>query len=152
MTHRFIAPLSLTLASTLWGCGSSANTDPGSSDSPTPTATFTEVYSSIMSSSCTPCHASGGAGYTTGRLNMSSQAAAYTSLQQNAAGVSCGTSGLKLVVPGDAAMSVLFQKIDSANPPCGAQMPFGCAGTKSCLTAAQVTEIENWINEGAKND
>jgi hypothetical protein len=152
MTSRFIVPLSLTLLSATWGCGSDAKTAPGSSDPPTPTPTFTEVYSSIISGSCMPCHARGGAGYTTGRLDMSSRAAAYTSLQESAAGVSCNTSGLKRVVPGDAAMSVLFEKVDSANPPCGSQMPYGCAGTGTCLTAAQVMEIGSWINAGAKND
>jgi hypothetical protein len=152
MTNRFILAVRLTLLSATWGCGSNATAGPGSSDPPTPTATFTEVYSGILSGSCTPCHAPGGAGYTTGRLDMSSQAAAFTSLQQNAAGVSCDTSGLKRVVPGDAAMSVLFEKVDSANPSCGSRMPYGCAGTGTCLSAAQVMEIENWINDGAKND
>jgi hypothetical protein len=152
MTNRFIVALGLTLFFATWGCGSNANAGSGSSDPPTPTVTFTEVYSSIISGSCTPCHAPGGAGSTTGRLDMSSEAAAYAGLQQSAAGVSCNTSGLKRVVPGDAAMSVLFEKVESANPPCGSQMPYGCAGTGTCLTAAQVMEIENWINEGAKND
>jgi hypothetical protein len=85
-------------------------------------------------------------------LDLSSQAAAYANLQESAAGVACNTSGLKRVVPGDAATSVLFEKVASANPSCGAQMPFGCAGTGTCLSAAKVKDIEDWINDGAKND
>jgi hypothetical protein len=83
---------------------------------------------------------------------MSSQATAFTNLQLSAAGISCGTSGLKRVVPGDAAISLFYEKVASANPPCGAQMPNGCSGAANCLTAAQVHEIESWINEGAPND
>jgi hypothetical protein len=61
-------------------------------------------------------------------------------------------SGLKLVVPGNAAMSLLTEKVGSAHPPCGTQMPFGCGGAGPCLSAARVQEIADWINDGAKND
>jgi hypothetical protein len=83
---------------------------------------------------------------------MSNQAVAYTSLQKSAAGASCKASGLKLVVSSDAATSLLVEKVGSAHPPCGTQMPFGCGGAGLCLSAVQVQEIVDWINDGAKND
>ena len=83
---------------------------------------------------------------------MSTQAAAYTNLQKSAAGASCEASGLTLVVPGDATASLLVEKVTSAHPPCGTQMPFGCGGATPCLSAPQVEEIVDWINDGAQND
>jgi hypothetical protein len=83
---------------------------------------------------------------------MSTQALAYTNLQMIAAGAACAASGLELVVPNDAAKSLLFEKVES-NPPCGTQMPYGCPTTTTpCLTTAQVQEIEDWINAGAMNN
>jgi hypothetical protein len=31
-------------------------------------------------------------------------------------------------------------------------MPFGCAGTSPCLSAAQVQEIKDWIDDGPKTE
>jgi hypothetical protein len=83
---------------------------------------------------------------------MGTQAEAYANLLLSAAGSSCNASGTKRVVPGDAAMSLLVEKVDSATPPCGSQMPEACGGAGTCLSAAQVQELEDWINQGAKND
>jgi hypothetical protein len=80
---------------------------------------------------------------------MSTQAVAYTNLQKSASGL---CSGFTRVVPGDAAMSLLAEKVESAHPPCGTQMPYGCGGATACLSAAQVQEIVDWINGGTKND
>jgi hypothetical protein len=79
---------------------------------------------------------------------MSTQAAAYANLQ-NTAVAPC--SGRARVVPGDAAASLLVEKVESA-PPCGIKMPYGCGGATACLSTAQVQEIADWINGGAKND
>jgi hypothetical protein len=116
------------------------------------TVTFTQVYTEIISVSCLPCHAAGQVGASAGALDMSNQSLAYTNLQKTATGSSCASNGLTLVVPGDAAVSLLAQKVQ-ANPPCGLQMPYGC-GTSAmpCLSADQVQEIVTWINEGAQND
>jgi hypothetical protein len=156
------ATLALTLAvlsAASWGCGSSSNSPTPGDTSPTDTTTdaatvtFTKVYSDILSGACVACHSPpAGVGNSAGALNMSSQALAYTNLQGSAAGSSCRGSGLERVVPGNAAMSLLVQKVDSATPPCGTQMPDECGAAGTCLSAAQVQEIEDWINEGAKND
>jgi len=116
--------------------------------------TFTMVYSDVLSPSCTPCHApGGGTGGTLGGLDLSTQALAYANLQKSPAGAGCKGMGFTLVVPSDAAMSLLVEKVESSTPPCGSQMPFGCgAGTLACLSTAQVQEIVDWINGGAKND
>jgi hypothetical protein len=87
-----------------------------------------------------------GDGFTTGKLDMSSQATAFMNLVGvAAAGAECGGKGTR-VVAGNADMSILFQKVTT--PTCGSQMPLG--GTP--LTGAQTEEIQSWINAGAMND
>jgi hypothetical protein len=150
MNNLSIAALTLALISATCGCGGSSTS--GNTNTNTNTVTFTTVYSDILSKSCTPCHAPGGVGDTAGKLDMSTQALAYTNLQMTAAGSTCESTGLELVVPGDAAKSLLLEKVES-NPPCGVQMPYGCpTTTMPCLTTAQVQEIEDWINDGAMNN
>lgn len=145
INHRSFVALTLTLFLVACGCGcSSSNTNAN-------TVTFTTVYSDILSGSCTPCHAPGGVGDSAGKLDMSTKALAYTNLQKSAAGAVCVASGLTLVVPGDAAMSLLVEKVES-NPPCGVRMPYDCGTTTPCLSTAQVQQIVDWINDGAMNN
>ena len=145
--HRSI--VLFAILSAIAGCGGGSSTAPNAN---TNTVTFTNVYSDVLSAICLPCHAPVGTGYSAGKLDMSVQALAYSNLQKSAAGASCKASGLKLVVPGDAAMSLLAEKVESAHPSCGTEMPFGCGGSTPCLSAAQVQEIADWINGGAKNE
>jgi hypothetical protein len=121
------------------------------------TVTFSDVYE-IISSSCLPCHTSGG-GVTSGMLNMSSQAMAYTNLVGTsgagvpAAGTACGSSGGLRVNPGSASTSLLWQKVNGKLPgnsaPCGNPMP---PGSNAALTQQQVNDIAAWINAGAPNN
>jgi hypothetical protein len=149
MNNRPIVALTLVLVSAAWACGSSSS--PGNTN--TNTVTFTMVYSDIISTTCLPCHAPGMVGDSAGALDMSTQALAYSNLQKDASGSDCKASGLPLVVPGNAATSLLAEKVESAMPPCGSRMPFEC-GTAStpCLTAAQIQEIVDWINGGAEDE
>jgi hypothetical protein len=144
-------PAVFALASALFAasCGASSSTSPSPADGGGPT--FTMVYADVLSKACLPCHAPGNAGASAGRLDMSTQPTAYTSLQEKASGASCSAGGER-VVPGDAAASLVVEKVESAHPSCGVQMPFGCAGTSTCLYAAQVQEIKDWINDGATNE
>jgi hypothetical protein len=77
---------------------------------------------------------------------MGTQAAAYTNLTTTMSAESgCGE---KYVVPCDATSSLLYQKVagGTAIPAsCGARMPFG----GPYLSTAQITMIQNWINDGA---
>jgi hypothetical protein len=146
MNNQSIVSLTLSLVSAMYGCGNSSTSG---TDPKTNTVTFTNVYAEVISVSCVPCHAPGGVGDAAGGLDMSTQALAYANLQKSAV---APCSGLARVVPGDAAMSLLVEKVESAHPPCGTQMPYGCGGATPCLSAAQVQEIVDWTNGGAKND
>jgi hypothetical protein len=111
--------------------------------------TFTMVYNDIISPICVQCHNPNGIGVTMGHLDMSTQGAAFSNLVGvEAAGIACGGMGTRIVA-GNANGSILFEKVNPGQPaPCGAKMPLGLTP----LTTAQATEIENWINAGAKNN
>ena len=121
-------------------CGSQAQegtgTDAGGAE---PKVTFTEAYSKVLAS-CTSCHA-GFIGQIDG-LDMSTQATAY----KNLVGVRASRCGGTLVVPKNAAGSVLYQKVTS--PPCGSLMPQNAPP----LSATQIGLLKDWIDEGALND
>ncbi len=126
--------------------------------------TFTNVYATIIDPRCAFCHHPGGGGGTVGMLDMSSQPAAYANLVGVAAqGTGPGTTGvtcasvmppLVRVVPGDAAGSLLFNKVDSkligANPLCGSPMPMPHQANP--LSQAEVDLIAAWIAAGAPNN
>jgi hypothetical protein len=150
------------------GGGDATVSDSGSSDSSTGAdtglvdagpPTFTNVWTSIISTHCSGCHGGAGTGLSEGMLDMSTQAMAYADLVGGdggtgvaAAGSGCGTSGLKRVVPGSAATSLIYEKVvaktDDAGAPCGIPMP--AAG--AALTTEQDDLIAAWINAGALND
>ncbi len=147
--------LGISLAAPLaLGCGTSS----GSPIVETPT--FTEVYTKVMvPHGCNAHHRPGKD--NDAFLDMSTQAAAYENLVKvTASGPAataspvpgCGGSGLVRVVPGDAAKSLMYQKVSEAKPPCGAQMPFGCPGTFACLDSTEQQTLAAWINGGAPND
>jgi hypothetical protein len=124
--------------------------------------TFTNVYSKIIGVRCIGCHKPASSGVTIGMLDMSTPDAAYSNLVGVSAqgtgagtsGITCASSGLVRVVPGNAATSLLFNKTHSkllgVLAPCGSPMPAG--GTSVPLTAAQVDLISRWIDGGAVND
>jgi uncharacterized membrane protein len=128
----------------------------------TPAPTFTSVYA-IIEQRCTGCHHSGGSGVTVGKLDMSMQGLAYSNLVGVAAqGTGAGTSKMTCasemppfvrVIPGDAANSLLFIKVDSkltmSMPPCGSPMP---PGMEESLTEDEVFLIGAWIGDGALNN
>jgi hypothetical protein len=144
-----IAAIGVLALSATPGCSSSSK---GGADDPDGGVTFTQLYAQIITPSCLPCHAPGMVGDSAGKLDMSTQSLAYTNLQTMAAGSSCASSDLKRVAPGDATMSLLYDKVSSTMPPCGEQMPYSCGGQTMCLASAQIQEIKDWIDEGAPND
>jgi hypothetical protein len=74
---------------------------------------------------------------------MSSQSTAYSNLVGvTAAGPACGASGEMRVVPGNSAMSLLYNKV-AGSEDCGSTMP---------ETAQGVTLIQSWIDQGAPNN
>jgi hypothetical protein len=150
--------------------------------------TFTQVYAILSDTSadtapnCSSCHDGiipdgGSATALPHSMDFSTKAAAYTALfGVNSLRCAGGDGGVvdagafKRVLAGDAAMSVLWQKVNqfvnTTELACdGVQMPLqrlvpadGGAdaglvpGTHHAITAQQVATIQGWINAGAPNN
>jgi hypothetical protein len=150
---RYVAALLCTMGSL--GCsgssgGSPSPAAPGDSGSDAAAAsTFTQVYTDVISKKCVSCHNPTGIGGMGGKLDMSSQSAAYTNLVGvAAAGESCSGKGTR-VTPGQPDMSILYLKVSLGDmAPCGSKMPLGGA----MLAQSEADEIQSWITGGAKND
>jgi len=139
--------LALATACSSSSTGSPATTTPPADDSgAASTVTFAKVYTDIISPICVVCHNPAGVGVSVGKLDMSSQATAFSNLVGvAAAGAGCSGMGTR-VVAGNAGSSILYQKVTA--PTCGSQMPLN--GTP--LTPDQADEIKGWISAGAMND
>ncbi len=105
--------------------------------------TFTELYNEMFAT-CGSCHTS----VHSSSLDLSSKGAAYVGLVGTPASPSgsCANSGLTRVVAGNAAISLLHQKL-AGTQPCGSSMPPGIT-----LSASERGRVAAWISAGAKND
>jgi hypothetical protein len=115
----------------------------------------------IINARCIACHNPNGAGFTNGRLDLTTgmAAGAYSQLVMvramgNVAGgaaLTCMASGLIRVIPNNSQQSLLFNKVDSklmgAPALCGNPMPNPT--TAPSLSAGDVTLIQMWIDQGA---
>jgi hypothetical protein len=119
-----------------------------------PPVTFTQVFA-VITAHCGDCHRGTDSGIKYGGLNMTTMALAYTSLvgvkaagttpPGSAAGyVACGTTGETRVVAGDAASSLLYNKVNGTQD-CGVRMPKG----QPALAAKDIAAIKDWIDQGA---
>jgi hypothetical protein len=139
------------------GAGASAGAGGGAGAGGAGTApTFTRVWNEVLQrKGCAGefCHGSGQGG-----LSMDSQADAYANLVGKvAAGSGCGTSGKLRVVAGDAAASLLLDKISNPMPACGNVMPLGTKFEPNCLTPdpsvcttqVEIQLVRDWITAGA---
>jgi hypothetical protein len=132
--------------------------------------TFTNVYASVLTPRCISCHVPGKNGVTVGNLDMTTQAQAYAALvgvpamgtSAGTAGVTCASLGagqtdgaamLLRVAPGDAADSLIVNKVTSkiagTTAECGSPMP---SGGGAPITQPQADLITAWIQAGAPNN
>lgn len=105
--------------------------------------TFSNVYDRIVARECNSCHTTS---HSTG-LDMSTKALAYQNLVGKASASPGNCAGRTRVVPGDAAQSLFFTKIDHSAG-CGNPMPLG----KSKLDGREAKLVEAWVEAGAKDD
>jgi len=132
------------------GAGSAGSPTDGGEEGAAPGASWTQVYTTVISQKCTPCHTTpNGGGISNGKLDMSTQEIAYANLvNAPAAGNACAGQGTR-VVPGSAEDSLLYKKVSPGEAaPCGAKMPLG--GPE--LSKDEADAIESWINAGALDD
>jgi hypothetical protein len=161
----FALPMSAAVLN--FGCssGSTADGTPDASemldanktaDAGTPSsATFTEVYATIVATTCSTSQCHNSANAEMSGLDMRSKAIAYENLVGVvAAGYLCRALGDTRVVPGNPSESLLYLKVSEVVPPCGFQMPFNLdAGVSGApLSQAQQMLIYDWIQGGARNN
>ncbi len=149
MKPAMSAVLVLTLGVFLSACSGDDNpVDPGPVDggdgaarTVKETPSFAnDVYEVFTRRGCSAgsCHGAGAGG-----LTMSGAAATYTALVN----VVSPNSGEVLVIPGNANDSYLVKKLEGRQS-VGARMPIG----GGALDNTDLTNIKNWINQGATNN
>jgi len=108
-------------------------------------ATFTSVYTGVLTAACATCH-DGKMFSSQTPLDFTTQAKAFATLVgPDVSGTgSCVGKG-KLVTPNNCDTSVLYQKLLPAPVSCGAPMPLGTMGNQT-----QRDLVCNWIKAGAK--
>ena len=111
------------------------------------TTTFAQVYA-VMKTNCATCHSGQNGGLKNGKLDLSTQNAAYTNLVGvMAMGTKCGTTKESRVLKNSSATSLLYSKVKGTQD-CGVQMPDG----QNALGASDIALVQTWIDEGAPNN
>lgn len=117
----------------------------------TTTATFSAIFSDVLSTTCASsaaCHASGagpgGAGIAFADADATYDALLGTGSGGMATGSGCASSGIPLVVPNDPDGSLLVQKITGTQD-CGSSM-------MAFIQPAQTELIRQWIAAGAQKN
>jgi hypothetical protein len=129
-------------------------------------ATFVADIQPILTSSCVPCHAPGGAQGNGPSFGLQLTENAYDNIVGMPAG-QCDV--MDLVTPGDRHGSWLYRKIqgthldadvldmgccpdsdgDGTPDGCGRKMPRFCENSNSCMDEATIELIGSWIDNGA---
>lgn len=119
------------------------------------TESFAKIYQDIFANetymcSSPVCHGKPSNGSATvGNLELMSKDIAYMDLVGvKSDGVLCGDADRPRVVKGNAAGSLLVQKLRSETVMCGSIMPV----TGNTITDAELARITSWINAGACNN
>ena len=123
-----------------------ADASTGDGGAPDPAAeSFTAIYRDIIAPRCSGCHDSD----ERAGLNMSTRALALAELIGVPADTAsmCNGQGTR-VVAGNAANSLLVNKIEAPNPRCGARMPRNAPP----LEAEDIAQIRRWIDQGARDN
>ena len=102
----------------------------------TPEISYAKDVEPIIKKNCVECHLQGGKGFVASGFLVES----YESLMK-------GTKFGPVIVPGDPLSSSLYRLV-AGEVDKSIQMPHG----KDPIPASQITTIENWIVQGAKNN
>lgn len=101
-----------------------------------PAVSFKSDIKPLLDHNCTECHNDGG----TGTMASGLQTVNYELLMK-------GTKYGPVIVPGNAEHSTFYRLIAGKVDP-SIQMPHG----KEKLSGADIKKVENWIQQGAKNN
>ena len=137
---QFVVPmLGVLLTACLTGCPAATPAPPGGPVS------FASQIQPIFNQKCADCHRAGGSAERQGISMLLTAGDTPISLLNQA---SAQNSNWTLVVPGDAANSLLYVKVLNSFPPVGGRMP----PSVSSLSSTELGLIRDWINQGALNN
>ena len=111
------------------GCGG----QPAQTQTSNATPSFAKDIQPILTQTCMPCHAGGTA--AKGKYDVTG----YAGVMGN------GLDSIPNVIPGHADSSTLYRRLNDTLPP---RMP----KFRAALNATQLSTIQKWINQGAKNN
>ena len=106
---------------------------------------FKDQIQPILNTDCFRCHRVNGEADLFGIALQVGEEVAFELLVNQPSSLD---ANLTLVVPGDAASSLLFNKVASDTPPTGARMPL----REAPLSAESIELIRDWIDQGALNN
>lgn len=109
---------------------------------------FSSIYTQILTQRCAGpvCHSGSSTGGSFSLQAGSASAVRSSLLNKPASGSECASSGLSLVVPGNADMSLLYKKLLDM-PACGSRMP-----PTGALSMQEIERVRTWIANGARDD
>lgn len=129
----------------LVGCTPTPVPDDGNGGGDDGPVSFADDIQPLLSSQCIICHQPGGIAFADGITQDLRAGSAYAAIVNQP---SDQDATLTLVIPGDAENSLLYQKVNSNEPPIGVRMP----QFQPPLSAAQIDLIRRWIDEGAEDN
>jgi hypothetical protein len=151
ITTLIVATAAVVLVTTHSGCQTMPPPQPAQPDPDAPDAgdmqggdavLFEDEVQKIFNARCATCHSVGGFADVRGIRALLTTGDSYDLIVNQP---SVQDPDLTIVVPGDSANSLLFEKISSDAPTVGARMPLG--GPE--MPAAEIEVIRRWIDEGA---
>lgn len=121
---------------------SACATNPDNTDA---TVSFSADIQPILNTYCFRCHREGGVADQAGIAFRAGEEESYDLLVDQPSVLDAQST---LVVPGDAAASLLFDMVASDSPVFSSRMPLG----GPFLTGAKIERIRVWIDQGAINN
>lgn len=115
----------------------------------TENVSFSQQIQPIFNQFCIECHVTGGfaLGFVTLRLTDGDSYGLLVSQ------TSSQDASSTLVVAGDSASSLLFQKVSQDSPPVGVRMPFSpFYSPRAPLSSQDLGLIRDWIDQGAADN
>jgi hypothetical protein len=104
--------------------------------------TYGAIYDEILEpQGCTADRCHGGLG-----IKIANKMNGFASLMNDVGVGAC--AGMKLIVPGQPDMSLLYRKVADTMPPCGSRMPLSLAPLKP----EELMQMRTWIEMGAPNN
>ena len=138
--HGIATPLLLAVLFAATGCPVNEPAPPVDRE-----VSFATEIQPILTEHCASCHSEGGFAFNVGVSMLLTEGESLENIVEQA---SEQDPEYTLVVPTDAANSLLYRKVSEDTPPVGSTMPLFSAR----LSSEELGLIRDWIDQGAKDN